>query len=363
MRRALHIALHLLPFGLTLLCVAWVAVQSPFAAPFVQKSTAQIEASLTRAIARKVDAEWLVPRLQDAVAQEDLTRIELFVDLAIEHGVAVPPELKTAALGVVEAQSGYVATALSCGACAFDITACQSVAQIGACAVPFELTPAGDVNALRRAGVDYVAGDAVDRLDLGLAIVGLGATGAVLATGGTSYTLKAASSLLRMARRLGTVTGPFAARLTRLVGDAVHWDRMGDLAAFRIAPAEMIDAAKLGELTDIAASLQRVAANTSVAEAVTLLRHVDTVEDAARLARVTDAIGPKTRRAFEVLGKTRVLRATVRLSDLAITAAVAIYALAMQILVFCAQQCGNACLRGARRLVKPKLRVPPRGRI
>ena len=358
MRRPSYIALHLLPFSLTVICVAWVAMQSPFATPLAQKTTAQIEASLVKAMARVVDEAWLVPRLQDAVAQDDLVHIELYVDLAIEHGVSVPEALKTDAIAVVDAQSGLFATAVSCGACATDVTRCETLAQIGACAVPFELTPAGDVNALRRAGVAYVGGDEIDRLDVGLAVVGLGATGAVIATGGTSYTLKAGTSLLRLARKLGTISGPFAARLTGLVGDAVRWDRMGDLAALRIGPAEMVDAAKLSELTDIGTSLNRIAGNTSVAETVTLLRHVDSAEDAARLARVTDALGPKTRSAFEVLGKTRVFRATMRLTDLAVTAVVAIYVLAMQVLVFGAQQCGNACLRGARRLAKPKPTPP-----
>jgi hypothetical protein len=351
-KRALYILLYLLPFSLTAACVVWTLTQTPFAAPLVDRSVEQTRAALERAMARNVDLSLILPRMQEAILAKDLDHILLLLQLANDHDVQLPAPMLADINALNVAASGVLARTTACGACAIDITACATLTQIGACALPFELTPAGDVNALRRAGVLYVEGGDVDRLDVGLAIVGLGATGAVLASGGSSYSIKAGTSVLRMARRLGTLTAPFAARLTTLVGDAVRWDRMSDLAALRIGPAQMVDAANLTELTDLGGSLRRVAQNTSVAEAVSLLRHVDTAEDAARLARVTDAIGPKTRGAFEVLGKTRVFRAAVRISDLAIAAATAIYLLVLQAAVFFCQQCCNVCLRTARHCLR-----------
>lgn len=347
--RPLTAALHLLPIGLTLACALWVLTQSPFTAPMVQRTTAQIEAALTRAMAREVTLAWLLPRVQEALLTEDLMQLDLLLGLANDHGVMLPLDMVTDIQALVDARSGLFARGAACGACAVDVTACDTLAQIGACAVPFEMTPAGDLNALRRASVAYVGGEEVDRLDLGLALVGLTATGAVAVSGGGSLTIKAGTTVMRIARRLGTLSAPFAARLSGLVGDAVRWDRMGDLAARRIAPAEVLNAAKLDELRDIGRSLARVADGTSVPDAVLLLRHVDTAEDAARLARVTDALGPRTRGAFDVLGKSRVFRATVRLSDLAIGAVVALWALGVQVLVFLGQQIGNMVLRGVRR--------------
>lgn len=344
--------LRLAPFGLTVGCVAWIISQSPFTTPLVARSTAQIETSLTRAIAREVTLAWLLPRLQDALLAQDLDQLDLLVGLADEHGVVLPIDLVDDIAALNASRSGRLAQTLACGACALDVTACETIEQIGVCAVPFELTPAGDVNALRRASVDYVEGREVDQLDLGLAMVGLGATGAVMASGGTSYTLKAAASLLRLARRMGTLTPAFAARLGDLLGAAVHWDKMGDLVRLRIGPDQMLDSARIARLADLGGDLRRVANNTSVADTVVLLRHVDTAEDAARLARVSEAMGPGTRGAFEVLGKTRVFSALVRLSDLAVAAVVALYAIGLQIAVFFAQQLGNAGLRMGRRAAR-----------
>lgn len=352
LRQAFYLILGAAPLGVTLVCVAWLATLSPFAAPMVQKSSAQIEAALTRAMARDVTLAWLLPRVQEAILVQDLAQLDLLLGLANDHGIVLPLRMVEDIAALDAAASGVIARGVACGTCAVDITACATLAQIGACALPFELTPAGDVNALRRAGAAYVAGEDVDDLEVGLAVLGLGATGAVLATGGSSYTIKAGTTVLRMARRLGTVTAPFAARLSTLLGDAVRWDRMGDLAALRTQPAQLVDATKLAELTDIGGSLGRVADTTSVAETVILLRHVDSAQDAASLARVTDALGPKTRGAFEVLGKSRVFRATVRLSDLAIGASVALIALMTQLAVFAGHFCGNMGLRALRRILR-----------
>lgn len=354
MKRAIHLTLHLAPFLLTLFCVAWVTTQSPFAAPFVERSNQQLKAALTRAMAREITPQWMRDRAHTAILEENLFEIEMLKAMSEDYNVPIPQQIQLEMDEIVAAQSGYLASALSCGECAFDISSCPTLSQIGMCAVPFEMTPAGDLNALRRAGAAYLAGSEVDQLDVGLAVVGLGATGAVIVSGGSSYTLKAGTSLMRMARRLGALTPLLAGRLTGLMRDAVRWDRFGDFARLRIGPAELVDSAKLGELANIGGSLNRVAESTSIADTMLLMRHVDTAEDAARLARVSEAAGPKTRGIFEVLGKSRVMRATIRLSDLAVGAAVAMYALAMQILIFCGQQCGNICLRSARHLTKAK---------
>lgn len=350
MRGIVWHALNLLPFAVTCVCVFVLMQQSPFTAPMVDRSLEQTRATLTRAMARTVDTAWLLPRVQDAIFDQDLMQLSLLLGIANDHGIVLPRPMIEDIAALEQAAGGMLANATSCGACAVDMTACQTLVQVTACALPFELTPAGDLNALRRAGVQYVADGEVDRLDVGLAVIGLGATGAVLASGGTSYSIKAGTSVLRMARRMGTMTTALSARLSALVGDAVKWDRFDDLVALRIGPADMIDAAKLDELGVIGGSLRRVSGNTSLAETIDLLRHVDTAQDAARLARASDAMGPRTRGAFEVLGKSRVLRATVRLSDLAIGAAAALYALGLQIALFCAQQIGNACWRTLHRI-------------
>ena len=309
MRRWLRLALALSPFGLTAMTFVWLMTTNPFVAPFVARGTDQLAITLEREMARTVNPEWL----------------EMHIDLAQAYQIPLPPETLTLAGDIVAAQSGFVANSLSCAQCAVDISSCRSIAQLGACAVPFEVSPAGDLNALRRAGVNYATGAEVDGLDLGLALVGLGATAAIVVSGGTSGTIKLGAGLIRTARRLGSLTPDFA----RILGGAarlpVNWSRVPAYLGGR--------------------------RNTDTAQALVLMRHIDSAEDAARLARVSDAAGPNTRRIMQVLGKSRVFRAMVRLSDATIGALAFGYALIVQILVFCGQQCGNLCLRRLRRLI------------
>lgn len=354
---ALWRLLACVPFVATCACVLWILSQSPFTAPTVDRTLDDARLRIEAAMAREVTLDWLTPRMEAAIAGGDLTQIETLVDLAIRYKIAVPADLKERLQETVDAQSGLIATTRSCAACAIDLTNCASLSVLAACGVTFELTPGGDLNALRRGAVAYTAGDDVDQLDLGLAIVGLGATGAVLATGGTSYSVKLATSLLRIAKRMGTLTPALARQVTTLMQGAIHWDQIGALARLQVRPAALVDATKLSELAGLGRTLDRVRANTSLADTLSLMRHVDGPADAARLARASDIMGPQTRAAFDVLGKSRVFRAMVRLSDLAVSAVVALYLMALQFGLFVAQQTGNVGLRAMRRRKRRNLRA------
>ncbi|MBT8412189.1 MAG: hypothetical protein KJP02_10395 [Octadecabacter sp.] len=351
MKRALAAALRVLPFATTGGMVAAFLAYSPFAAPLVERSSAQIEAQITRAMASEVTLAWLLPRVQDAILAENLIQLELLQGLADDHGIVLPAPMLDDIAALEAAASGFLARASACGVCAVDITQCASLSQIGSCALPFEMTPAGDLNALRRAGVAYAAGNAVDSWDVGLALVGLGATGAMIASGGASGTVKVGTTLLRSARRIGSLTPAFTRTLGDMLRIPVEWGRLPAYIAGRAPLEEVTDVVKLAQLQAVAADLGRVRRNTSTAEALVLMRFVDSPTDAARLARVSDGLGPKTPGALEVLGKSRVFRATLRLGDLALGAALAIYAFGLHIALAGAQLFGNLCLRGLRRSV------------
>lgn len=289
--------------------------QHPFAEPLVERAASAARLELEAAMAREVTPDWLRPRLISALDAGDRDRVEMLSGLAAKYGVALPPETWIAVDAALR-PAGLTERAYDCAVCAVDIHACESVPQIAACALPFEMTVAGDVNALRVQAQAAVAGQEVDRLETGLALVGVGATVAVLATGGTSYVVKAGATSLRLARRMGALTPGFTRVLTEAADLPVNWS-----AVLRAAPlSEITDTAKLARLGRIAEDLGTVRANTSTAETLVLLRHIDTAEDAARLARLSAVAGPQTRTTLEVLGKARAFRALTRVSELALAA-------------------------------------------
>jgi hypothetical protein len=288
-----------------LAAAVWSLSQNPFAVPVIARSADEIRLALTRAVARAVTPGWLIPRLAAAVEAGAPDDIRLYLDLAAERRIAIPDDLAARAAGVIAASEGVLATLGACGGCMADITACESLALISACALPFELSPLGDLNALRRAGVAWFADEQVDELEVALASVGLAATAAVIASGGTSATVKLGATVVRLARRMGAL-------------------QPGLLRAFRGAVVAGDDFVLLGRL---AGDVGRVRAATSTAETLTLLRLADTPDDLARLARLAEAAGPDTRKAVAVLGPARALRLVDRVAGIVVMAIAALAAL------------------------------------
>ncbi len=170
--------------------------------------------------------------------------------------------------------------------------------------------------ALSRAGVAYASGGEVDQIDLALSVVGLGATAAVLASGGTSYTVKAGASLAKLARRMGRLSPKLVEMALTAARTGIRW---ADLPGVRSAEdlSRVIHPEAFKPLTETLTDLSRLTAATDATTALHLLPLVDDAADARRLARSAEALGPKLVGRAEVLGKARLFRATLRLSETA----------------------------------------------
>ena len=338
------------PVVFSLSAAVWTLGQSPFTAPLVDAGAEATRRALGVAMAGVVTEEWFDRELTLALAARDLDRVEVVAISAARQGIA-PDAGQLEAITALEAEmTGFWVAARDCGLCAYDISACPSLKLMAGCALPVEMTPVGDVNALRRAGFDYLAGDSVDELDLGLALVGLGATALTVATGGTSYTIKAGATVLRVSRRLGTLTPAFAAELARLARLPLRTEALPAFLRGDVGLDAVTDTARLAALGAVAADLGRVVDRTSIVETAHLMRHVETAGDAARLARLSDAAGPDTLRVVEVLGPGRAFRATLRVSDAALAAGVAIWLVAGQVLASLGALLSGRVFRGAARV-------------
>lgn len=332
-------------FALTTGAGALGLAQQPFVAPLVERSAESAARAVEAAFHRTFTPGWVARELAAALAADQTDRALWLADLAQAEGVALDP-VQGAEVARLRAEAdSWLQSTADCAYCALDVRSCRSVAAIALCALPVELTPAGDLNALRRQGMAALAGQPVDRLETGLALVGLGATAAVVASGGGSAALKAGATAARMAGRLGTLSPGMTRALAEVADLPVNWG-----AVARGAPVEEItDVAKLGRLADMAGDLGRVASRAGPAETLVLLRHIDGPEDAARMARLADAAGARTLDRVEVLGKARAFRALMRVSDLALATLAALYAAALQVALMLA----GGVARGALRLLRP----------
>lgn len=320
-------------------------VANPMLAPLIARGGDEIAAITDRMIAAEATPERLDALLADRLAEDPRNWIALqaISDLYAERGLTLPPDYAQA----WDADAGLVAQAGDCLACAWDISTC-SLSTALLCKAPILLTPVEDVRGITRAGVDYATGAEVDRLDLGLSVVGLSATVLVVASGGTSATVKAGTAVVRLARGMRLLTPRLTLRMTEALGDGVRWSDIPAVRSVDDLPA-LVRADALAPVAATMADLGRTRDVLGTAQTLHLLPLVDDATDARLLARASEALGARTVSRVEVLGKSRLFRATLRFSDTALELVVGLIGLAAALGAALASMVQTAVLRGLRR--------------
>ncbi|MFN4154965.1 MAG: hypothetical protein ACK4HF_09940 [Paracoccaceae bacterium] len=321
---------------------------NPTLAPMINRAAAEIEALTDRMVAREATPERLAALITARLADEPRNWVALkaLAEVAAEQGHALPAAYESA----WEQDSGLLALSGDCLACIWDIGTCSlSTALI--CKAPILLTPVEDLRGLVKAGADYSMGEPVDQLDLGLSVVGLGATAAFVATGGSSATIKAGAATIRLARGMGRLSPRLTARMTSAMTDGIRW---ADLPKVRGADdaVALLRTDALRPLAETVTDLGRVADATGPLPALHLLPLVDDAVDAKRLANAAKALGPKTVSRAEVLGKSRLLRATLRYGDTAISLVVGLVGAMLSLALMLAGLVQTMVIRALRRAAR-----------
>ncbi|MEY4870686.1 MAG: hypothetical protein RLZZ563_16 [Pseudomonadota bacterium] len=311
LRRGLTLALAA-SCALTLAAGARIALD-PTLTPYRDAAVDEVAAAVDRQLATLAPS--VIPaRIADHLAEPNRNWVALAAlnDLAAERGQTLPPDLRAAYDTALAEDAGFFANAANCAACAYDPAAC-SLSNVFLCHAPVALTPIGDLASISRGAMDYLAGEDVDRVDVSLAIIGLGATATLVVTGGTSAGAKLGASALKLARGMGRLSPRLTELVSRSAADGVDWLRLrGARSVDDITASLRADA--FAPLISIAADLDRVRLATDTTTALHLLPLVDDAKDARRLANAAEALGPRVVAHAEVLGKARLLRATLRIS-------------------------------------------------
>ena len=318
MLRALARGLLLLALAGSLAGTTLMAVRiasDPLITPLAAAAADQIVAATDRMLGEAATPETLRAHIGNRLAEEprNWLALDALVALAAERAIPLPEDLTDAVQIAREDDHGYYATVASCAACAYDPADC-SLSQVLICQAPIALSPIGDITGITRAGVAYATGTEVDQIDLALSVVGLGATAAVLASGGSSVVVKAGAGLAKLARRMGRLSPRLVDMAADAVRGGVNWAALPGVRSLDdLTAAIRVDA--FAPLTNTLTDLERLRAATGTSTALHLLPFVDDAADANRLARAAEALGPKLAGRAEVLGKARLMRATMRVSE------------------------------------------------
>jgi len=326
--------------------------RSPGIAPFVDRGVDGIDAAMERALAQEATPQRIETLLRERLAEEDRNwlAIRALEGVAAERAIPLAPDLTTALAEAWEQDSGFWASAGGCLACAYDPAECTLSAEL-LCQAPMVLTPFGDIAGVAKEGLAYTTGAEVDEINLALSLVGLGATALVVASGGSSVTVKIGASVAKLARRMGLVSPRLGALASDALRSGVDWARVpavrgsDDLAA-------VLRPDRFAPLVAIAGDLGRTSRTLGTPSALHLLRYVDDAPDARRIANAAEALGPKTVGRMEVLGKSRFLRATVRLSNLALELFAGLIGLLLSAASLLGSSLSSLAMRGLRRAAR-----------
>lgn len=300
--------------ALTLLSAGRIALD-PTLKPLRDATVSEITAAIDTELAR-LSPDIIPAQIAAHLSAErrDWVVLQALRDLATDLGQPLPPETQAAYDAAWAEDSGFWANASNCAACTLDPAAC-TLSTFALCQAPVMLTPVGDLATILDGGIDYMAGGEVDRIAIALSIVGLGATATVVATGGTSVVAKLGASGLKTARAMGRLSPRLAALVTRAATDGVDWIALRRARSLDDV-ALTLRADAFAPLVSVAADLERIRTATDTTTALHLLSRIDDAADARRLATASKALGPRIVATSEVLGKARLLRATVRVTGI-----------------------------------------------
>ncbi|PVH29209.1 hypothetical protein [Pararhodobacter oceanensis] len=333
----------------------WQVAQLPAATLLVERVGSNLQAAYERDLQRVATSEAVAERLAARLdeAPRDWVVIGALMELAEVQGLELPPELLARHQTLYAQDNGWIASGLGCAACAWDLRDCDLSLGL-ACGVAVNVTVLGDLVALTREGGNYLAGLEVDQVDLGIAFVGIAATGLVVVTGGTSLVVKGGAALLRVAHRTGRVAPEVMAVFRRAFTFGIDWARMpavrGSDDLLRLARPEVLRPA-----VRVAQDLGRMEGVLGARQTLHLMRAADTPTEIARLSRAADGLGPRTLGAFEMLGKSRFFRLGLRMADEVIAVIAGLFAALTSL----------AALLGPllARLLRPALRLGLRGAL
>lgn len=339
-------------FGLTL-WAGWQIWQSPGLTPLRARSAQEIVAVTDRMMTREATAERMAALIRERLAEDprNWVTLQALREVVEARGLAVDPAVLVAYDAAWEADSGVWATAAACGACFLDVSTCSLNTAL-LCKLPLAITPIDDLRGVTQAAWDYATDQQIDYFDAGVSVVGLAATGLILTSGGTSGAVKLGTATAKTARGMKLVSKPMEDLVVRAARDGVDW---GGITLARLVddPAGLLKPAAIRPLVQVTDDLGIMYRSTDAVTTLHLLRYIDDAGEAKAMARASEALGVRTVARAEVLGPTRLMRATLRVGELGWQLTAGLVGLVWALASMLAGAMQGAGLRALRRLLRP----------
>src|SRR5262245_29984437 len=264
---------------------------------------------------RRLDRRTAEREIAAALAAGDTELAESFLELARERNVTIDPALGARIAAEAPAASAHGAREFVRGLITGEPDDLASLAGT----VTGDLFVLGDARDALREGVRLARGEDADELILGLACVGLAVTAATYASLGVGTPARVGLSVVKAARRTGRMGAKLSGAVVHAVKESVDAAavRQAFTRAALVRPALAVRAAreavkveKAGGLLHLVRDIGRVQAKAGSRAAMDGLRVADSPKDVARLARLAEAKGTKTRAIIKLAGRGAIMLTT-----------------------------------------------------
>lgn len=263
-----------------------------------------------RALDRTFNAEAADREIEQALAADDTDLASSFVELAAERQVPVEPRLaeKVNAAVAEEATASHAAQSFALG-----LVTGEPNDMVGFAGTALgDLFVFGDIRDVVREGSRLATGQEADEVILGLSVVGLAITAGTYATLGAGAPARVGLSLAKVARRTGRLSADLASHVGTTLRRVVDWDQLKRAItgvsvtepqlAIRAA-REAVKVERAGGLLHLARDVGRVQAKAGTQAALDGLKIAQTPAEMARVAKLAEKAGGKTRAILKVGGR------------------------------------------------------------
>jgi hypothetical protein len=259
-------------------------------------------------LASSFDAPIPIREMEAALAAKDADLAKSFLDLAGERGLNVPSELAAQVNQAVESAASARAQLESFGR-GFIVGEPDNVVGLAGTTLG-DLLVFGDIRDAVREGTRYVSGQKVDELVLGLSLVGIAITAGTYASFGAGAPARVGLSAVKVARKTGRISARMADWIGRSLREAVDWPALRRAGGSLAQPASAVragraavKAGKADGLMKLAGDLGRVQSRAGTQTALDALKLAENPRDVARIAKLAEKKGSKTRAILKILGR------------------------------------------------------------
>jgi hypothetical protein len=263
-----------------------------------------------RKLARSFNSEAATREIEAALAADDSELAQSFVELARDRNVAIAPELTAKVDAAVAKASGAIKTAENFTR-GLIVGEPDDLVSLAGTALG-DLFVFGDIRDAVREGSRYASGQEVDSLILGLSAVGIAVTAGTYASLGTGAPARVGLSLVKAARKTGRISARMAESVGRTLRSVVDGKALRTAidGASSVNPAATVRAVrgavkleKADDLFRLTRNVGEVQAKAGTRAALDGLKISDSPRQMARVAKLAEKQGGKTRAVLKFLGR------------------------------------------------------------